>query len=769
MTTPLIINKTHFINEATDFFHTIFAPALENGFGEIEIRVFPKGRPAQSLFYNSESNAAEKAYDLCNQGIDVYFGTNPRLDKGGKKENVKYLCAFHADLDYGAEGHKKKPEYADYESALNAIQQFPLPPTILVHTGGGFHCYWVLASPLKVSDYGLGALEGINKGISIALGADSTHDIGHVFRVPGTYNFKNPDRPRLAEVVSISGRKNSFEDFAPFKSEAKETKPKTSSLPAETPVAIPSHLSLEKLPISEKIKELILHGNDGSYLSRSEADMAVITLLVHRGISEQGIKQIFLTHAIGDKYRSHPSPDSYLAHTIKKAKERSLLSEEEMIDPLFISGAIEKDSKGYHLKIVRLQEYTVRKYRLKILDQERALFKYNGKCYEQLSQESLNKLCQNELKDHRELFKKSSLDDFIHYAIAEILIESEKAEEDQVNYLTLKNGLFSLQEGKLIPHTPDTFTTNLLPYDYDPSAKCPRFIQYLNEIFLEDQDKIEAIQEVVGYAFHKSIPTPAVFFLVGGGSNGKSVFINTISNLVGKENTSTVSFTALSDEHYIIQLFQKMINISGETPNSKHINTDLIKAVTSGDWVTGRDLYKHPMKFRPFAKHYLAMNKVPNILDNSHGMWRRIWMIEFPRTFSEEEMDRDLESKLAKELSGIFNWALEGYNRLRGKDFRLTESGSMKQSKDDYRDQMDSVRQFATDCLSKSKSHDDKLQLKDLYQMYLDYCQKDRNKDFERKPGFKKVLEGMGYKIENSKKDGNQVYVFNVKLLESNL
>jgi putative DNA primase/helicase len=175
------------------------------------------------------------------------------------------------------------------------------------------------------------------------------------------------------------------------------------------------------------------------------------------------------------------------------------------------------------------------------------------------------------------------------------------------------------------------------------------------------------------------------------------------------------------------------------------------------------------MKFRPFAKHYLAMNKVPNILDNSHGMWRRIWVIEFPRTFSEEEMDRDLESKLAKELSGIFNWALEGYNRLRGKEFRLTESDSMKQSKDDYRDQMDSVRQFAKYWLLKSQNKEDKLKLKDLYQMYLDYCQNDGNKIFERKNGFKKVLEGLGYKIDNSKKDGNQVYVFNVKLLGPNL
>ena len=195
MTAPLITNKTNFINNAADFFHTILGPALKDGFGDIEIRIFPRGGYAQSLFYNSEADAAEKAYDLCNERIDVYFGTNPRMDKGGKKYNVKYLCAFHADLDYGAEGHKKNPKYADYESALNAILQFPLQPTVLVHTGGGFHCYWVLANPLKVADYGLETLEGINKGLSIALGADSTHDIGHVFRVPGTYNLKNPDHP----------------------------------------------------------------------------------------------------------------------------------------------------------------------------------------------------------------------------------------------------------------------------------------------------------------------------------------------------------------------------------------------------------------------------------------------------------------------------------------------------------------------------------------------------------------------------------------------
>ena len=75
----------------------------------------------------------------------------------------------------------------------------------------------------------------------------------------------------------------------------------------------------------------------------------------------------------------------------------------------------------------------------------------------------------------------------------------------------------------------------------------------------------------------------------------------------------------------------------------------------------GKELYKRPSKLKPFAKHYLAMNQLPSIEDDTHGMWRRINVIEFPRTFSEDEMDVELTGKLVAELSGIFNWALEGY------------------------------------------------------------------------------------------------------------
>lgn len=127
-------------------------------------------------------------------------------------------------------------------------------------------------------------------------------------------------------------------------------------------------------------------------------------------------------------------------------------------------------------------------------------------------------------------------------------------------------------------------------------------------------------------------------------------------------------------------------------------------------------------------------------------------------------MDRDLEAKLIGELSGIFNWALEGYRRLRERKFRLTEPQSMKLTKQDYRREIDSVRAFANEYLTKTKDPNDKLKFGSAYQLYLAFCQKEGKKEYEKKNDFKKVLKDIGYKIENSKKDGNQVCIFNLKI-----
>jgi len=275
-----------------------------------------------------------------------------------------------------------------------------------------------------------------------------------------------------------------------------------------------------------------------------------------------------------------------------------------------------------------------------------------------------------------------------------------------------------------------------------------------------DKATILFVQEAVGYAFHKAIPKAVIFFLIGDGGNGKSVFIDVISCLCGKDNVANISLNRLNDEKYLPELFGKMINVSGETPNARCMNTDLIKSVVAGDWVTGREVYKKPSKFKPYAKHYLGMNTLPEIEDNTYGMWRRIHVIEFPKKFTESEMDVELTGKLMNELSGIFNWALEGYRRLRDHDFIFAVSDSMRKSKSQYKQKNNSVCEFIESHCDIIFSDDRSAPLKEVYKLYQEFCESAGIKRMTSKIDFRKALESEGFLIENSSRHANQLRIF---------
>jgi putative DNA primase/helicase len=145
-------------------------------------------------------------------------------------------------------------------------------------------------------------------------------------------------------------------------------------------------------------------------------------------------------------------------------------------------------------------------------------------------------------------------------------------------------------------------------------------------------------------------------------------------------------------------------------------------------------------------------------------MWRGIWILEFNRRFTEKDMDRQLEEKLIGELSGIFNWALEGYNKLKEKKFALSESTSMKISKKEYRDDIDSVRAFVKDKLIKSNDTRDVIIFSETYEQYKSYCQLEGKKDVLVKTDFKKTLIDVGYEIKSSSRCNNKVCIFQAKL-----
>jgi len=310
------------------FFKVLFGNYLEQNQGFIELRQF-ESSPRQ-VFCKSLDEIMSCINNFQTNG---YFGVCPRVEPAGEKCSVSYITVLWADIDYGREGHNKDSKYQTKEEALLVIQQFEIPPSIIVFSGHGFQPYWLLSEPELIDDEEKRTrVESILKGIAIAIGGDSVHDVSRVLRIPGTENHKvdadgNKLEPKLVKIIKFEpSLKYSLDAFSKFQSEPKHDS-KESSPRNQSDVSFLENIErvdVEALGLSDNILELIKNGNDSKiYPSRSECDQAVIVALLASNLSQDVIKAIFSDerYKIGEKYRAERvgKGDAYLTTNIKSA------------------------------------------------------------------------------------------------------------------------------------------------------------------------------------------------------------------------------------------------------------------------------------------------------------------------------------------------------------------------------------------------------------------------------------------------------------------
>ena len=160
------------------------------------------------------------------------------------------------------------------------------------------------------------------------------------------------------------------------------------------------------------------------------------------------------------------------------------------------------------------------------------------------------------------------------------------------------------------------------------------------------------------------------------------------------------------------------------------------KQMTGGDVLKGRPLYGKYIQFSINGKILLATNSLPSINNTDHGTWRRIQAIPFNRTFTSEQQDKGLGSKLNKELPGILNWAIKGC--LDWQQQGLNPPQIVLEQVSAYKTEMDSIAQFVEqEC---DIDPDTKYSASKLYEAYRHFCQA-----IGRKPqstnAFKKALD----------------------------
>jgi P4 family phage/plasmid primase-like protien len=246
---------------------------------------------------------------------------------------------------------------------------------------------------------------------------------------------------------------------------------------------------------------------------------------------------------------------------------------------------------------------------------------------------------------------------------------TEKAWPKTDKYINCLNGMVNLRTGELLPHKPGYGSKIQIQARFDPDAKCERWLDYLDEVFPEDRTskkgrKSELLRQFFGYCLLPDCRFQKGMFLYGPGSNGKSKALEALINIVGKENTSTLSISDLSQRFKAQFLENKLVNVSTETNTRDPIGTEIYKAAIRGEPITAERKYGEPYLFTPVAKWLVAMNDSPVIPDKSYGFVRSVIVLNFTRRFEKHEIDELLGEKLAKEKDGIFMWALFGLKTL---------------------------------------------------------------------------------------------------------
>jgi len=149
-------------------------------------------------------------------------------------------------------------------------------------------------------------------------------------------------------------------------------------------------------------------------------------------------------------------------------------------------------------------------------------------------------------------------------------------------FINCKNGILEIKTGVLNPHTPQYMTLSRNETVYNEGATCPLWIEKINDIMENDEEKIKNLQMFGGYCLTKSTKFHKTLILIGDGRNGKGVIMETLQDIIGLQNTSKLSIRKINDKFALNKLVGKQVNFFDETPSKHFLETDVLRGIVAG-------------------------------------------------------------------------------------------------------------------------------------------------------------------------------------------
>jgi P4 family phage/plasmid primase-like protien len=723
-------------------------------------------------------------YDVA--GVAVYFGTCTRIGGAhqGRREHLASAVGLWVDIDcYKLE--------ISVEDAVRALRQCPMPPTVIIGSGGGVHAYWLFREPLPVPMPEAGQPDEIKARIDAALGQLAgifagdplPAQIAAVMRLPGTCNSKSGEMIPCV-VLEASWTRYELDDLEEMLFQCRplimapagsETAPATASgakakTPADTdPFVAFGEQYAFKAPIDvEEALRLMAYGDLEHGIHRTQLRVSA-SLANTPGVSDDDIVEILMSHTErvappGARWNWEREAKN-LYDMIRPIRERRRAEGKdpypqavvpsvpatptgppEGADPAKVIQLRPRKQAPPEPAVAASADYPFNDLgnAMRLMERHGSKLRYcvgvgwhvwDGKRFKpdpedirtlRLAQETVKAMLWSAF--HGEAPRRDKL---VKFAIQcgnaarignmvsllkvqeLIVVEANGLNADQM-LLNCLNGTVDLRTGALRPHDPTDLLTKLAGVAYDPAAACPRWEQFLLEIFDGDTDLVGFVQRALGYSLSGSTKEQVVFILHGQGANGKTVLVDAVTAVIGdyvkhSPADTWVSRPAGAATNDLAALAGARFVSVVETERDRHLAEALVKQATGGDPISAKFHYQEYFEYWPQFKLWFATNNKPRIRGSDYAIWRRIMMLPFNVTFHDADKavgdqkvkDQDLKNKLKQEYVGILAWMVRGC--LEWQRIGLRPPKAVLAAVEAYQDSQDHMTPFVREACHESR------------------------------------------------------------------
>lgn len=307
------------------------------------------------------------------------------------------------------------------------------------------------------------------------------------------------------------------------------------------------------------------------------------------------------------------------------------------------------------------------------------------------------------------------------------------------NLINFKNGVWDVEEQKLIPHDSKYLQTIQIPHEvkeFVPFTKT-RLYDFFKKTKLPKED-VKMVLKYIAYCMTTDYGLKTFMMLVGQSNTGKSVLIRFVEALVGVQNTSALSMHELNMRFYPAQLYGKLLNSCADNKTLPLNSIENLKKITGGDQIMHEKKGKEPFFFVPFCKLLFSFNQLPlQLEEKSNAFYKRMRVLFMNNElFLNNEYVDDLCSD--ESIEEVIPYML---SLLPLKEMPRTElSNSCVES---LRQDSDSIHAFLqTEC----DTREDLYVNKDiLFQRYADFCV-NSGRESHKKHGFMRTMRSLGFK-----------------------